>query len=98
MHRLVRAIPLIALAAFFTSAIVATASPITPQEQKLIRAAKKEGAVTLLNPLFSDGTATKMGPAFIKRYGLGSDFKFQNVRKRTGDVIGTARAEMKAGK
>lgn len=98
MYRMVRAISLIALAAFFTSAITAAASPVTPQEQKLIRAAKKEGAVTLLNPLFSDGTAANMGPAFIKRYNLGSDFKFQNVRKRTGDVVGTARAEMKAGK
>lgn len=81
-----------------TSIDVASAADITPQEKKLIRGAKKEGRVLLLNPLFSDRTAKRMGPAFIKRYGLGSDFKFLNVRKRTGDVVGQARAEMKADK
>ncbi len=76
----------------------ASGAEITPQEKKLIRAAKKEGSVLILNPLFSDRTATRMGPAFIKHYGLGSNFKFRNVRKTTGAVVGQVRAEMKADK
>ncbi len=96
MRQMARAVAFFVAAVFLGSISLASASPITPQEHKLVRAAKKEGAVTLLNPLFQESTAKKMGPAFAKRYGLGSSFKFQNVKKRTGDVVGTARAEMKA--
>ena len=71
---------------------------LTPQEQKLVRAAKKEGAVVIINPLFSDGTAKRMGPAFVKRYGLGGEFKFHNIRKGTGSTVATVRQEIKAGK
>ncbi len=74
------------------------AAELTPQEKALISAAKKEGAVTIINPLFSDRTAKRMGEAFIKRYGLGSDFKFNNIRKGTGATVATARQEMKANK
>ncbi len=100
MNPLSRVIALFVSVSLFGAAPLASiaAAEITPQEKKLIRAAKKEGAVILLNPLFSDGTAKQMGPAFAKRYGLGSGFKFNNIRKRTGDVVGQARAEMKAGK
>ncbi|MFQ5895703.1 MAG: ABC transporter substrate-binding protein [Nitrospinota bacterium] len=71
---------------------------LTPQEKKLIRAAKKEGAVTIINPLFSDRTAKRMGPAFIRRYGLGGGFKFNNIRKGTGATVATVRQEIKANK
>lgn len=74
------------------------AAMITEQEKKLIRAAKKEGGVVILNPLFSDRTSKKMGPAFIKRYGLGDGFKFRNVRKGTGSTVAQVRQEIKAGK
>jgi iron(III) transport system substrate-binding protein len=71
---------------------------LSPQEKKLVRAAKKEGAVSIINPLFSNRTAKRMGPAFAKRYGLGSGFKFNNIRKGTGSTVATVRQEIKAGK
>ncbi len=74
------------------------ADNISPQEKKLARAAKKEGAVVIINPLFSNRTAKRMGPAFAKRYGRGSGFKFKNIRKGTGSTVATVRQEIKAGK
>ena len=74
------------------------AANLTPQEQKLIAGAKKEGAVTILNPLFSDRTGQRMGEAFIKRYNLGPDFKFNNLRKGTGATVAQVRQEIQAGK
>ncbi|ETX04651.1 ABC transporter substrate-binding protein [Candidatus Entotheonella palauensis] len=79
-------------------ALAATAADLSPQEQKLIPLAKEEGAVTLINPLFSDRTAKRLGAAFIKRYGLGDDFKFNNIRKGTGATVSTVRQEIKANK
>ncbi len=75
-----------------------TAVELTPQEQKLAPLAKQEGAVTLINPLFSDRTAKRLGQAFIKRYNLGDDFKFNNIRKGTGATVATVRQEIKANK
>ena len=77
---------------------LAEAAMITAQEKKLIRAAKKEGGVIIINPLFSDRTSKVMAPAFIKRYGLGSGFKFRNLRKGTGSTVAQVRQEIKAGK
>lgn len=74
------------------------AESLTPQEQKLIAGAKQEGAVTILNPLFSDRTGQRMGEAFIKRYGLGPNFKFNNLRKGTGATVAQVRQEIQAGK
>jgi iron(III) transport system substrate-binding protein len=74
------------------------AANLTPQEQKLIADAKKEGAVTILNPLFSDRTGQLMGQAFVKRYNLGPDFKFNNLRKGTGATVAQVRQEIQAGK
>ncbi|MEE9276429.1 MAG: extracellular solute-binding protein [bacterium] len=85
-------------ALMLASAPLASGANLTPQEEKLIRAAKKEGAVVIINPLFSERTAKRMGPAFIKRYGLGSGFKFRNLRKGTGSTVATVRQEIKAGK
>ena len=84
--------------AFVAVATLGHAAMLSPQEQALVAAAKKEGAVTLINPLFSDRTSRRMGPAFIKRYGLGSDFKFNNLRKGTGATVSQVRQEIKAGK
>ncbi len=91
---------IIILVAFasFGMASAAIGAGLAPQEKKLIRAAKKEGAVVIINPLFSDRTAKRMGPAFAKRYGLGSGFKFHNIRKGTGSTVATVRQEIKAGK
>ena len=86
------------LAASIATVPMAAGAELTPQEKRLIPAAKREGAVTIINPLFSDRTAKRMGPAFIKRYGLGSNFKFNNIRKGTGATIATVRQEMKANK
>jgi ABC-type Fe3+ transport system substrate-binding protein len=76
----------------------ARAADFTPQEQKLIPEAKREGAVTIINPLFSDETAKRLGEGFVKRYNLGSDFKFNNLRKGTGQTVAQVRQEIQAGK
>jgi iron(III) transport system substrate-binding protein len=76
----------------------ASGAMLSAGEEKLARAAKKEGAVVLINPLFSDRTAKRMGPAFAKFYGLGSGFKFHNIRKGTGSTVATVRQEIRAGK
>ena len=83
--------------ALLAVATLGQAATLTSQEQALIAAAKKEGAVTIINPLFSDRTSRRMGPAFVKRYGLGPDFKFNNLRKGTGATVSQVRQEIKAG-
>ena len=67
-------------------------------EQKLIPLAKEEGAVTIINPLFSDRTAQRMAAAFKERYGLGDDFEFASLRKGTGATVAQVRQEIQAGK
>ncbi len=84
--------------AMMTTAAFAQAADLTPQEKSLIEAAKKEGAVTIINPLFSDRTGQRMAEAFKKRYGLGDDFQFNNLRKGTGATVAQVRQEIKAGK
>jgi iron(III) transport system substrate-binding protein len=76
----------------------AGAADLTPQEQQLAKAAKEEGAVTILNPLFSDRTAQRLGEAFKKRYNLGDGFQFNNLRKGTGATVAQTRQEIQAGK
>ena len=85
-----------ALAVFASGALVSEA--MMKNQKELVRAAKKEGAVTIINPLFSDRTAKRMGPAFRKHYGLGSGFKFRNLRKGTGATVSQVRQEMRANK
>jgi len=85
-------------AGLFAAAATVSAADLTPQEKALIPLAKKEGAVTVINPLFSDRTATRMAKAFKERYGLGDDFKFNNLRKGTGATIAQVRQEMKANR
>ncbi|HET7850719.1 MAG TPA: ABC transporter substrate-binding protein [Pseudolabrys sp.] len=91
------AAPIAAIALFALTA-AAGAADYTPQEQALIAAAKKEGAVTVLNPQFSDHTGRLLGEGFIKRYNLGPDFKFNNLRKGTGATVAQTRQEIQAGK
>ncbi len=86
------AVPLLTTTAF------SQAADLSPQEKALIPAAKKEGAVTIINPLFSDRTGQRMAAAFKKRYGLGDDFKFNNLRKGTGPTVAQVTQEIKAGK
>lgn len=74
----------------------AGAAELTPQEKKLVEAARKEGAVTLLNPVLSDRTGQLLGEAFIKRYDLGPNFRFNNLRRGTGQTVSQVRQEMKA--
>ena len=85
-------------AGVIAAAAFAHAAELTPQEQKLVAAAKQEGAVTLLNPIFSDRTGERLGAGFIARYGLGPDFKFNNLRKGTGATVAQTRQEIQAGK
>lgn len=84
--------------ALCTLASFAQADELTPQEKSLIEAAKKEGAVTVLNPLFADRTGQRLGEAFIKKYSLGSGFQFNNLRKGTGQTVAQVRQEIMAGK
>jgi ABC-type Fe3+ transport system substrate-binding protein len=92
------------LGAVSAAALVAASSTgfamdeITPQEKALIDAAKKEGEVTLINPIFQEITADNFQKAFRKRYGLGDSFKFNNLRKGTGATIAQVQQEIKAGK
>ncbi len=76
----------------------AGAQELNATEKKLMAAAKAEGEVTILNPLFADETGRNLGDAFKKRYDLGANFKVNNVRKGTGQVVAQARQEILAGK
>lgn len=85
-------------AALLVASTIAYAATLSPQEEKLIAAAKKEGAVTILNPVFADETALALGKAFVARYNLGPDFKFNNLRKGTGQTVAQVRQEIMANK
>ncbi|MBI4251013.1 MAG: ABC transporter substrate-binding protein [Candidatus Tectomicrobia bacterium] len=74
------------------------ATPITPQEKKLIPAVKKEGSVVFLQTSFNDQTTQKLGAVLAKRYGLGEGFKLVSVQKGTGPTVSQARQEIRAGK
>ena len=76
----------------------AQAADLTPQEKKLVEGAKKEGTVTVLNPIFSDRTGERLGQAFVKHYDLGPNFKFNNLRKGTGQTVAQVRQEIVAKK
>ena len=73
-------------------------SKLSPQEQALVREAKKEGSVIVINPLLQDDTVRAWSAAFLKYYDLGSGFQFNNLRKGTGAVVAQVRQEIKAGK
>src|SRR4029079_8135739 len=92
--------PLVACAAvvLLCAGTAGHAAELTPQEQKLVAATKQEGSVTILNPQFSDHTGQLLGAGFIKRYNLGPDFKFNNLRKGTGATVAQTRQEIQAGK
>ncbi|MCC7486917.1 MAG: extracellular solute-binding protein [Burkholderiales bacterium] len=86
------------LAIALAFAAAAAASDLTPQEKALIPLAKKEGAVVSMSSLFQDNTVRALEEGFRKRYGLGPDFKYTNIRKGTGPTVSTARQEIKAGR
>jgi iron(III) transport system substrate-binding protein len=91
-----RAVPAATLAV--AAPTIGHAASLTPQEEKLVAAAKREGAVTILNPQLSDRTGQLLAQAFVKRYDLGVDFKFNNLRKGTGATVAQVRQEIKAAK
>ena len=70
--------------AWLAAATVAQAADLTPQEKAVGRRRQEGRRGHLLNPMFSDRTGERLGQAFIKRYDLGADFKFNNLRKGTG--------------
>ena len=92
------AIGALSAVALMGAATLANASELTPQEKALIEGAKAEGEVVIINPIFQERTAENLAAAFKKRYGLGDDFKFNNLRKGTGATIAQVTQEMKAGK
>jgi iron(III) transport system substrate-binding protein len=85
-------------AALFAATTFAHASEITPQEQALVEAAKEEGSVTFLHPIFADSTSQALAKGFVERYGLGSDFKVNFLRKGTGQTVAQVRQEIQAGR
>jgi len=97
-----RRIPIVCAATGLSIALslaaVAGADDLTPQEKALIPLAKAEGGVITMSSLFQDKTARALEAAFRKRYGLGDDFKYTNIRKGTGPTVSTARQEIKAGR
>src|SRR6266480_6337588 len=82
-----------ATVAVLSAPTIGLAASLMPQEEKLVAAAKSEGAVTILNPQFSDRTGQLLAEAFVKRYDLGPDFKFNNLRKGTGATVAQVRQE-----
>jgi len=80
------------------AATSAFAADLMPQETKLVDAAKQEGSVVVLNPQFGDITGQHLGEGFIKKYNLGPNFKFNNLRKGTGATVAQTRQEIQAGK
>lgn len=87
-----------AAVALLIGTAAAQAADLTPQEKALVEGAKKEGAVTILNAQLSDRTGQLLGEGFIKRYDLGPNFKFNNLRKGTGQTVAQVRQEIQAGK
>jgi iron(III) transport system substrate-binding protein len=88
----------LAFAALLVTTNAGQTANLTPQEEKLVAAAKAEGAVIVLNPIFSDETGQLLGEGFSNRYNLGPDFKFTNLRKGTGATVAQVRQEIQAGK
>jgi len=84
-------------ACFVATAAFGQAADLTPQEQALIEAAKGEGSVTLIHPLFSDRTSQNLAEAFKARYGLGDGFEVNFLRKGTGATVAQVRQEIQAG-
>ena len=87
----------VALASVIATMTLAHASDPTAHEKQLAEAARKEGAVTIINAQLSDLTARNLEKAFIERYNLGSSFKFNNLRKGTGATVAQTRQEIIAG-
>ena len=92
------AVAVSAIALLAAGSVAQAGGHLNAQEKALIAGAKAEGAVTIINPLFSDRTSQRMGAAFKKRYGLGDDFKFASLRKGTGATVAQVRQEILAGK
>jgi iron(III) transport system substrate-binding protein len=87
-----------AIALLAAGSVAQAGGHLNAQEKALIAGAKAEGAVVLINPLFSDRTSRRMGAAFKKRYGLGDDFEFNSLRKGTGATVAQVRQEIRANK
>lgn len=89
---------LAAVATALASASGVTAQEYTPQELKLIDAAKAEGEVSILHPILGDYSAGLLAKGFIEFYKLGPNFKFNNLRKGSGQTISQVRQEIQANK
>ncbi len=92
------AVGVTASATLLGAAGVTSAADLNAVEKKLAALAKAEGEVTIINPIFQDLTAQRLQESFIKRYDLGPNFKFNNLRKGTGAVVSQVRQEILANK
>ena len=93
-----RAVLAVSAGTLLAATAFAQAAELSPYEKKLAEGARKEGAVTILHPLFSDRTGQRMAAAFIKKYDLGPNFQFNNLRKGTGQTVAQVRQEIQAGR
>jgi iron(III) transport system substrate-binding protein len=93
-----RAVLAVSAGTLLAATAFAQAAELSPYEKKLAEGARKEGAVTILHPLFSDRTGQRMAAAFIKKYDLGANFQFNNLRKGTGQTVAQVRQEIQAGR
>lgn len=82
----------------FAAPAAASAQDYTPQELKLIDAARAEGEVSILHPILGDYSAGLLAKGFIDFYKLGPNFKFNNLRKGSGQTVAQVRQEIQANK
>ena len=89
----------LAAAALIAATASAYADDLTPQEKALVEAAQARKARSPFSIRNSaTGPASMLGEGFIKRYNLGPNFKFNNLRKGTGATVAQTRQEIQAGK
>ncbi len=79
-------------------AVTAHAQEYTPQELKLIDAARAEGEVSVLHPVLGDHSFGLLTKGFIEFYKLGPNFKLNNLRKGSGQTVAQVRQEIQANK
>ncbi len=87
-----------AIAALLVGTGLSTAQTYTPQEEKLIAAAKAEGEVSVLHPILGDHSFGLLSKGFIEFYKLGPNFKLNNLRKGSGQTVAQVRQEIQANK
>lgn len=77
---------------------IPSALAFTAEQEKMIAAAKKEGALNWIESIVIPPSAKVIGEAFKKHYGLPASFKINHQRKGTGPTTTTVAQEVQSGK